>query len=61
MSENISPLAGKPASNIPRLDVPALLAAYSDVRPDPSLPAQRHFVGRQLQRMARARDQPGGV
>jgi phosphoglucomutase len=41
----ISPLAGKPASNAPPLDVPALLAAYDTVRPDPSVPTQRVAFG----------------
>jgi phosphoglucomutase len=45
MSALISPLAGLPASNAPLLDVPALLAAYEDVHPDPSLPAQRVAFG----------------
>src|SRR5208283_4372283 len=45
MSAKISPLAGKPATNVPLLDVPALLAAYSEIHPDPSLPAQRVAFG----------------
>ena len=45
MSATISPLAGKPATNITPLDVPALLAAYTNVRPDPSIPAQRVAFG----------------
>jgi phosphoglucomutase len=45
MSATISPLAGKPASSIPPLDVPALIAAYRDVRPDPSSPSQRVAFG----------------
>ncbi len=45
MSATISPLAGKPATNVTPLDVPALLAAYTDLRPDPSIPAQRVAFG----------------
>jgi phosphoglucomutase len=45
MSATISPLAGQPASNVPPLDVPALLAAYDTVRPDPSVPTQRVAFG----------------
>jgi phosphoglucomutase len=40
MSTAISPLAGKPAPASILVDVPKLLAAYVDLRPDPSLPAQ---------------------
>jgi phosphoglucomutase len=45
MSQNISPLAGKPAPQSILVDVPKLLAAYADVRPDPSVPAQRVAFG----------------
>jgi phosphoglucomutase len=45
MSATISPLAGKPATNVTPLDVPALLAAYTELRPDPSIPAQRVAFG----------------
>jgi phosphoglucomutase len=45
MSATISPLAGLPATKVPPLDVPALLAAYETVRPDPALPAQRVAFG----------------
>ena len=45
MSETISPLAGKPAPASILVDVPALLAAYQDVQPDPSVAAQRVSFG----------------
>ncbi|MEO5829218.1 MAG: alpha-D-glucose phosphate-specific phosphoglucomutase, partial [Rhodanobacter sp.] len=45
MSQHISPLAGKPAPKSILVDVPKLLAAYPDVRPDPSVPAQRVAFG----------------
>jgi len=45
MSTAISPLAGKPASQAQRVDVPKLLAAYVDLRPDPTVPAQRVAFG----------------
>ena len=45
MSGRISPLAGKPAPASILVDVPKLLAAYSDLRPDPSVPAQRVSFG----------------
>jgi phosphoglucomutase len=45
MSQNISPLAGKPAPKSILVDVPKLLAAYADTRPDPSVPAQRVAFG----------------
>ncbi len=45
MSQEISPLAGKPAPASILVDVPALLAAYADRRPDPSVPAQRVAFG----------------
>ena len=45
MSNMISPLAGKlsPASLL--VDVPKLLAAYADLRPDPAVPAQHVAFG----------------
>ena len=45
MSQKISPLAGKPAPKSILVDVPQLLAAYADTRPDPSVPAQRVAFG----------------
>lgn len=45
MSQLISPLAGKPAPASILVDVPKLLAAYSDLKPDPSVPAQRVAFG----------------
>ncbi|MDZ4379315.1 MAG: phosphoglucomutase (alpha-D-glucose-1,6-bisphosphate-dependent) [Xanthomonadaceae bacterium] len=45
MNIAISPRAGKPAAIAPLLDVPQLLAAYLDLRPDPALPAQRVVFG----------------
>ncbi|CAM5301396.1 phosphoglucomutase (alpha-D-glucose-1,6-bisphosphate-dependent) [Rhodanobacter lindaniclasticus] len=45
MSQNISPLAGKPAPKSILVDVPKLLAAYADTRPDPSVPSQRVAFG----------------
>ncbi|HUF21270.1 MAG TPA: phosphoglucomutase (alpha-D-glucose-1,6-bisphosphate-dependent) [Burkholderiales bacterium] len=45
MSAKISPLAGKPAPPSLLVDVPALLAAYADLRPDPAVPAQRVAFG----------------
>lgn len=45
MSGTISPLAGKPAPQSLLIDVPALLAAYIDLRPDPMVPAQRVMFG----------------
>ncbi len=40
MSQNISPLAGKPAPASVLVDVQKLLAAYVDLKPDPSVAAQ---------------------
>ncbi len=40
-----SPLAGKPAPPSLLVDIPALLAAYADLRPDPAVPAQRVAFG----------------
>ncbi|RAN75674.1 phosphoglucomutase, alpha-D-glucose phosphate-specific [Bacillus sp. SRB_336] len=45
MSQKISPLAGKPAPKSILVDVPKLLAAYTDLEPDPSVPAQRVAFG----------------
>ncbi|KLD64633.1 phosphoglucomutase (alpha-D-glucose-1,6-bisphosphate-dependent) [Luteibacter rhizovicinus] len=45
MSAKISPLAGKPATEIQPVDIAALLAAYRDLRPDPSIPEQRVVFG----------------
>jgi phosphoglucomutase len=45
MSQIISPLAGKPAPKSILVDIPKLLAAYSDLKPDPSVAAQRVAFG----------------
>ncbi|WP_369929143.1 phosphoglucomutase (alpha-D-glucose-1,6-bisphosphate-dependent) [Xanthomonas sp. NCPPB 2632] len=45
MSAKISPLAGKPATEAPLVDIAALLAAYHDLQPDPSVPEQRVVFG----------------
>jgi hypothetical protein len=45
VSTTISPLAGKPAPASLLVDVPKLLAAYVDLRPDPKVPAQRVAFG----------------
>ncbi len=45
MTQQISPLAGKPAPPSILVDVPKLLAAYVDLKPDPSVPAQRVAFG----------------
>ncbi|WP_426687527.1 phosphoglucomutase (alpha-D-glucose-1,6-bisphosphate-dependent) [Rhodanobacter ginsengiterrae] len=45
MSQKISPLAGKPAPKSILVDIPKLLAAYADIRPDASVPAQRVAFG----------------
>jgi phosphoglucomutase len=45
MSTPISPLAGKPAPESLLIDVPKLLAAYVDLRPDPSVAAKRVAFG----------------
>jgi len=45
MSQKISPLAGKPAPESILVDVSALLAAYSELVPDPSEPTQRVAFG----------------
>jgi phosphoglucomutase len=45
MSTTISPLAGKLLPRSQWIDVPKLLAAYVDLRPDPGEPAQRVAFG----------------
>jgi len=45
MSTTINPLAGKSAPKSLLVDVPRLLAAYADLQPDPTLPAQRVAFG----------------
>lgn len=45
MSAKISPLAGKPAAGIEPVNVSKLLAAYVDLKPDPSVPEQRVVFG----------------
>ena len=45
MSATISPLAGRRAPLSLLVDVPKLLAAYFDLRPDPTVPAQRVTFG----------------
>jgi phosphoglucomutase len=45
LSTRISPLAGKPATSAPLIDVPRLLAAYRDLIPDPAEPTQRVSFG----------------
>ncbi|KJV28068.1 phosphoglucomutase (alpha-D-glucose-1,6-bisphosphate-dependent) [Luteibacter yeojuensis] len=45
MSAKISPLAGKPATEGTLVDLPALLAAYADLKPDPAVPEQRVAFG----------------
>ncbi|NID14749.1 phosphoglucomutase (alpha-D-glucose-1,6-bisphosphate-dependent) [Luteibacter yeojuensis] len=45
MSAKISPLAGKPATESQPVDVPALLAAYHDLKPDPAIAEQRVAFG----------------
>jgi len=45
VNPTISPLAGKPAPPSLLVDVPMLLAAYFDLRPDPAAPAQRVAFG----------------
>ena len=43
--EKVSPLAGKPAPKGILVDIGKLLAAYTDIRPNPSNPAQRVAFG----------------
>lgn len=45
MSQRVSPLAGKPAPRSILVDVPKLLAAYADLRPDPAESSQRVAFG----------------
>jgi phosphoglucomutase len=45
VSAKISPLAGKPATETQPVDVAALLAAYHDLKPDPSVPEQKVAFG----------------
>ena len=45
MASNINPLAGKPAQAAQLVNVDKLIAAYSDVHPDPSIVAQRVAFG----------------
>lgn len=45
MSQKISPLAGKPAPKSTLVDIPKLQAAYVDLKPDPSVAAQRVAFG----------------
>ncbi|MEY2169026.1 MULTISPECIES: phosphoglucomutase (alpha-D-glucose-1,6-bisphosphate-dependent) [unclassified Rhodanobacter] len=45
MSQQISPLAGKPAPASILVDIGKLLGAYTAVKPDPSVPAQRVAFG----------------
>ncbi|MFC5581555.1 phosphoglucomutase (alpha-D-glucose-1,6-bisphosphate-dependent) [Rhodanobacter terrae] len=45
MSQHISPLAGKPAPTSILVDIPKLLAAYADLKPDPTVAAQRVAFG----------------
>lgn len=45
VSQIISPLAGKPAPASILADIPALLSAYADLRPDASVAAQRVAFG----------------
>ena len=45
MSQQISPLAGKPAPSSILVDIAKLLAAYADLKPDPAVPAQRVAFG----------------
>lgn len=45
MSQQISPLAGTPAPKSILVDVPKLLVAYADLKPDSGVPAQRVAFG----------------
>jgi len=45
MSTQVSPLAGKPATSIARLDVKKLIDAYYSRRPDPAVPGERVSFG----------------
>ncbi|MGV8931513.1 MAG: phosphoglucomutase (alpha-D-glucose-1,6-bisphosphate-dependent) [Luteimonas sp.] len=45
MPTHVSPLAGKPAQDAQRIDVDKLIAAYFDIKPEPSVAAQRVSFG----------------
>ena len=45
MTQRVSPLAGKALPAAMLVDIPALLAAYADLRPDPAVPSQRVAFG----------------
>ena len=45
MTQRITPLAGKPLPAAMLVDVQRLLAAYTDLQPDPTVPAQRVAFG----------------
>ncbi|MGY0559470.1 phosphoglucomutase (alpha-D-glucose-1,6-bisphosphate-dependent) [Luteimonas sp. A277] len=45
MGTNVSPMAGKPAQPAQLVDIDKLLTAYFDVKPDPSVAAQRVAFG----------------
>ncbi|MDI1253379.1 phosphoglucomutase (alpha-D-glucose-1,6-bisphosphate-dependent) [Thermomonas sp.] len=45
MATQVSPLAGKPAQAAQLVDVDKLVAAYFDIKPDPSVPVQRVAFG----------------
>jgi phosphoglucomutase len=45
VSQEISPLAGKPAPASVLVDIDKLLAAYTELKPDPSVPEQRVAFG----------------
>ena len=45
MSQTIDPLAGKPLPAAELVDIPALLAAYANLQPDPGVPSQRVVFG----------------
>ena len=45
MSQQVSPLAGKPAPNSILVDAAKLLAAYAGLKPDPGIPAHRVSFG----------------
>ena len=45
MTQHISPLAGKPLPAAKLVDIPALLAAYAKLWPDPAVPSQRVVFG----------------
>ena len=45
MTQLVSPLAGKTLPAAMLVDIPALLAAYADLRPDPAVPSQRVAFG----------------